>query len=271
MAPLDISEQLTRIPAQPLAAKLLLRLIEDPEASPGQLARLVEMDPALSARVMRLANSPHYGVHDGVNSAARAVILLGFSTVRGVAAASATTLLTEGVDLGSADYWTHAMTVAAAASVAGDALGLPSNESFSAGLLHDVGADLFHHADPDQYDRVLASPGPGALAEAETSAYGMTHAEAGAIALEEWHFPRAFVRAIRSHHDAVSSAPPLAQAIILGEAIANQIEPLGLAEGAPDLVGTMSSLGLPASLRVQLVDRARSSVAEIGDFFGNAA
>src|SRR5271170_7424617 len=93
MTTIDVAELLTRFPAQPLAARLILRLVEDPDASPAQLARLIEMDPALSARVMRLANSPHYAVHDGVHSAARAVILLGVSTVRGLAAAAASSLL----------------------------------------------------------------------------------------------------------------------------------------------------------------------------------
>src|SRR5579875_231639 len=146
MPPIDLAEQLTRFPAQPLAARLVLRLIEDPEAGPAQLARLVEMDPALSARVMRLANAPHNSTHGGVRSAERAVILLGFETVRGLAAAAASSLLADTVDLGPLDYWAHTIAVAASTAVAGELLGLPENESFSAGLLHDIGTALFHHA-----------------------------------------------------------------------------------------------------------------------------
>jgi putative nucleotidyltransferase with HDIG domain len=273
MAPIDVSELLARIPAQPLAAKLILRLVEDPDASTAQLARLVEMDPALSARVMRLANSPHYGVRAGVHSAARAVILLGVSTVRGLAAAAATTLLVEDVDLGPVDYWTHTVSVAAAASVAGNVLGVPENESFTAGLLHDIGTSLFHRADPTGYDAMvggLVSGGPG-LASAELATYGLTHPEAGALALEEWHFPKSFVRAIRTHHDPVASISPLAQTIVLGEALADEVEPLGLAEPVPSLVGILSALGVPTNRRLELLARTRSAIATVGEFFGDVA
>ena len=68
IGPTDIASHLSRMPAQPFAATLILRLVDDPDASPAQLARLVEMDPVLSARVMRLANSPHYRVRTGVTS-----------------------------------------------------------------------------------------------------------------------------------------------------------------------------------------------------------
>ena len=271
MTTIDVAELLTKIPAQPLAAKLILRLVEDPDASSAQLARLVEMDPALSARVMRLANSPHYGIRSGVHSAQKAVILLGISTVRGLAAAAATTLLADDVTLGPDDYWAHAIMVGAAASIAGDALGVPENESFTAGLLHDIGTALFHRADGARYDAMIANIGPLGLAEAERAAYGVTHAEAGAIALEEWQFPQSFVRAVRMHHDPVSSVTPLAQTIILGEALADQVEPLQGAEGAPSLPHVIQGLALPMSMRVPLIEKAKQAIETAGDFFGGVA
>jgi putative nucleotidyltransferase with HDIG domain len=271
MPTIDVSELLTRIPAQPLAARLILALVQDPEASTAQLARLVEMDPALSARVMRLANSPHYGIRSGVHSAARAVILLGVSTVRGLAAAAATTLLTDEVTLGPDDYWAHAVTVAAATSVAGQTLGLPENESFTIGLLHDIGTALFHRSDPATYDDLVASLGDRPLAEAERATYGLTHEEAGAIALKAWQFPEPFVRAVERHHDPAASTTTLTQAIILGEAIAEQVEPMHAPEGARSLPHLLVELGLPVSKRTELLVQAKRAISSVTEFFGDVA
>jgi putative nucleotidyltransferase with HDIG domain len=220
---------------------------------------------------MRLANSPHYGIRNGVHSAARAVILLGVSTVRGLAAAAAATLLTDEVTLGPDDYWTHAVTVAASTSVAGQVLGLSENESFTVGLLHDIGTALFHRFDPAAYDRLIDSLGSRPLADAERAAYGLTHEEAGALALEAWQFPDAFVRAVRKHHEPAGSTSTLAQAVILGEAIAEQIEPMHAPEGAQSLPHVLVELGVPTSMRTELLLGAKRAVGSVTEFFGDLA
>jgi len=262
----NVDEQLARIPAQPIAATLILRLLEDPDASPSQLGRLVEMDPALSARVIRLANSPHNALRPEVGSAARAVIVLGYSTVRGIAAAAASSLLDENVNLGPQDHWAHSVSVAAGASVAAGVLGVGENEAFSAGLLHDIGSALLHGADPDRYEAMFADVQPGMLDQAERAAFGTTHAEAGAAALELWQFPRSFVVAVRTHHEPVCKLDPLGQAVILGEALAEQLQPLSPAEAGPGLNDVIDELGLEASIRGLLIVRAQEEIKDISRF-----
>jgi putative nucleotidyltransferase with HDIG domain len=263
----NVAEQLTRMPAQPLAAMQIVRLVDDPDASPAELGRLIEMDPALSARVIRLANSPLYSVTTAVRSAARAVLLLGFTTVRGVAAAAASSLLTENPNLGPDDHWAHSVSVAAAASVAASLLGVAENEAFSAGLLHDIGAALLHGADPDRYDAMVRESAPGELAAAEASLFGMTHAEAGAEALELWEFPQSFVQAIRTHHDPVGQVNPLAQAVILGEALARE-SGLSSPEQLKPLSQIIDDLGLVRADCRQLLERTARELGEIGQFLG---
>jgi len=269
---IDVAEMLSRLPAQPVAAMLVLRLAEDPDTSPAELGRLVEMDPALSARVMRLANSPHSGARGAVSSASRAVLQLGFSTVKGIAAAAATSLLGDDVDLGPPDHWIHAVAVAAGASAASELLGVPSNEAFSAGLLHDVGALVLHRFDPARYAQARADAlrltSAGALDHAERAAFGTAHADAGADALEIWRFPRSFVDAVRRHHAPPASGRPLAQAVVLGEAIAAQLEPLALGEDQPRLEATADALGLPTSACRTLTAQATKEMAAIASFLG---
>ncbi len=266
MHPIDVAEQLSRLPAQPMAALLVLRVAEDPDASPAELGRIVAMDPALSVRVMRLANSPHNGSASVVHSAARAVFQLGFTTVKAIAAAAASTLLADEVSLGPRHYWAHSIAVASGASVASGVLGIAENEAFSAGLLHDIGAAVLHRFAPERYDALVAGVVPGQLGRMERESFGMTHAEAGAQALALWHFPDQLVEAIRSHHDAVSSASLLTQAVILGEALAERAEPLHLGEGSPRLGETLEALGLASSLERTLVERTRAELAKIEAF-----
>jgi putative nucleotidyltransferase with HDIG domain len=268
MHAVDIADQLSRLPAQPTAALLVLRVVEDPDASPAELGRIVAMDPALSVRVMRLANAPHNGPGSVVHSAERAVYQLGFTTVKAIAAAAASTLLADDVRLGPPSYWIHSIAVASGAAVASDVLGIAENEAFSAGLLHDIGSAVLHRSDPARYDDMVAGVSPGQLGRAERELFGTTHPETGARALELWHFPPPLVEAIRDHHEPVSSASPLTQAVILGEALAERVEPLHLAEGSPRLGETVAALGLAPAHERMLVERTRSEIDKIAAFLG---
>lgn len=266
---IDIAGQLSRMPAQPFAAGLILRLVDDPDASPAQLAQLVEMDPVLSARVMRLANSPHYAARPAVTSASRAVVLLGFTAVRGIAAAAASSLLSDDIDLGPTDYWAHSISVAAAASVAADVLGVAQNEAFSAGLLHDLGCALLHRADPALYKRVCETAGSSQLESAERDAFGESHSEAGAEALSSWHFPKQFVQAVATHHHSVENVNALAQAVILGQSLAERIDALRPSETVQPLDVIVGELGFQSSVRDDLLARARQEIIAIGTVVGS--
>lgn len=272
MSVVDVAEELSHLPAQPLAALAVLRLVEDPDASPADLGRLVETDPALCARVMRLANSPHSGARGAIRSASRAVLQLGFQTVKGVAAAAATSLLADEVDLGPTDHWVHAVAVAAGASAAAELLEVPVQEAFSAGLLHDVGALVLHRSDPAAFAaaRAAARSGRTSLEVAEREAFSTTHADAGADALEIWQFPRSFVDAVRRHHEPVGTLRPLGQAVVLGEAVAARIEPVEIGEPHPALEPTLDALGLPAGASRNLVARARQRAGEVASFLDEA-
>src|SRR5947207_1920465 len=175
----------------------VLRLVEDARASSADLARVIETDPALSARVMRLANAPYYGLSGKVGSASRAVVLLGFSAVRALAVSASSGLLADEVDLGPTGFWSHSVVTAVASSVVARHLGTPVADAFSAGLLHDLGLAI-----PNLADVAWDAAGHADAAEDGTrdAADRPGHAEIGALALEAWRFPRSFVRAVESHH-----------------------------------------------------------------------
>jgi HD-like signal output (HDOD) protein len=83
------TQELLAFSAQPIAAEQVLRIVGNPMASASDVASVVETDPALSARDMRLANSPSYGIPRRVSSTRHAIVMLGFDTVRGLAVSAA--------------------------------------------------------------------------------------------------------------------------------------------------------------------------------------
>lgn len=240
-----IAEELARLPAQPLAAMQVLRLVEDPLASSADLARVIEADPALAARVMRLANAPYYGLTRRVGSAARAVVLLGFSAVRAIAVSAASSLLSEEVDLGPTGFWSHSVTTAIGASVIAKQVGVPTSDAFSAGLLHDLG---------------MALP-------LDARFEGLDHAAVGATALELWRFPRGFVQAVADHHEHPHDvADSLGRIVIAGEALGIAVEESPFHEDGIRLDEALDALALPVRrvpmLRAE-VERQTESIARL--------
>jgi len=265
MTTVEFMEDLGRLPAQPAAALKVLRLVEDPRASSADLARLIEADPVLSARVMRLANAPYYGLSRKVGSAARAVVLLGFSTVRALAVSAACSLLADDASLGPSGFWSHSVATAAAASVVAGEVGGPPGEAFSAGLLHDIGVALLFRRNRAGYLNLAG----GDIVAAETELFGLSHAEAGAAALEAWRFPPAFVRAVRDHHNpAERVGNSLGRLVVAGQALAGLLGTLPAHVPPTELGPALDAVGLPADTARRLALDARREIEDLGRALG---
>jgi putative nucleotidyltransferase with HDIG domain len=262
------------LPAQPLTAMRILRLGEDAETSVGELARIVEADPILSARVIRLANAPYYGFSGRISSASRAVVLLGFDTVRALSVGAAVSLVgDDDVDLGPAGLWTHNVAAAAASAVVARRLGSPAQDAFSAGLLKDVGVSLLHRRDPAGYAQILTAHGHHVdeLSRAENAAFKLTHAAAGAAALEAWGFPQQFVHAVASHHQPLEQVVgTLARIVQAGQALALTAYPWELHPPAQDPAEVLAKLGLSPGLRGALLREVEGEVNHVVDFLAVA-
>lgn len=267
---MGLTDELHRLPAQPISAARVLRMADDPHASTADLARLVETDPALSAQVMLLANSPYYGLSHHVGSAGRAVLLLGFTTVRALAVRSACTLLTStDGHLFPPGFWPHAVATGVAAAAVARRLAAPAHEAFSAGLLHDVGAALLYRRDPDAYQRVLDAGDLDAasLFDLERRAFGTTHPELGAEALRAWRLPPAFVAAVRHHHlDPQDVAAPLTRSVMIGESLARAIAPVALHEPTLPPRTALAAVGLRSVEVTSLTREIEREMAQLGHF-----
>ena len=269
----QLADELTRLPAQPVTAVRILRLGEGNDTSVGELGRIVEADPILSARVIRLANAPYYGFSGRISSASRAVVLLGFDTVRALALGAACSLLDANVDLGPDGLWTHNVASAAASAVVARRLGAPAQDAFSAGLLKDVGVALLHRRNPDRYVKILRTCGRNVeeLHRAELLQFDVTHAGAGAMALESWGFPPPFVHAVASHHQPLDRVVgTLARIVQAGQALALTAYPWDLHPPAAEPAEVLQKLGLSPGLRNALLREVESEVTHVVDFLAAA-
>ena len=267
----ELAEDLARLPAQAVAAVRILRSMDEPNTSAASLARLVELDPVLSARVLRLANAPYYGLARRVSSASRAVILLGLSTVQAIAVGAAAGLLSDEEWSGPPGLWPHSVATAAASSVlARHVQGASAGDAFSAGLIHDLGMGILARRGSQRYVAALASPEP-VLAEVleriERHEFGISHAEAGAKVFEAWRFPPQLVRAVASHHqDPALVSDTLSRVVIAGEAYAIEVRPGTTCEAPRALDEVTGALGLPQGMIRRLVRDIRHEV-EASDRF----
>lgn len=158
------------------------------------------MDPAMTTRLMRLANSAHYGHFRGVDSVHDAVLLLGFGTVRGIAlsvcAAQSFGAVANRFD--TQKFWFFAVSVAHLTQVVTTAYHRHVEQAFTAGILHGIGRLALAQFHPDELDqaRVRAETGKTSLAETQLELLGFTDAQLGAGLAEAWDFPADLCQAI---------------------------------------------------------------------------
>ena len=165
---------------------------------------VIEHDQALTGKMLRLANSAFFGQSRRVATIPRAVVLLGFSTVRNLAlSVKVWDALGSGVARAQLEeLWTHAVAVGVAAKTLAARLraGDP-DEAFTAGLMHDVGRLVLAMRFRDEYWRAVGGTAESEPIERiESATFGVDHAEVGGWMLEAWSLPPGIVEAVREHH-----------------------------------------------------------------------
>jgi HD-like signal output (HDOD) protein len=213
------ANELDAAPAQHVAAVRVIEVAGDPRSSATDLATALQADPAMTAQVLRLANSAYYGMSGRVRGVAFAVTMIGFSSVRTTAAAFAAGAMGAEAPTG---FWDRAAAGAASAAVVAPQVGANKADGFSVGLLHELGDFLLFRRDADAHAQVhgdVAGWDCRRRCWAEQALFGTDHGEVLAEALETWHFPADFVDAYARHGTANRSAPPLARTLVAGQAL----------------------------------------------------
>lgn len=209
----ELKEQLEKLPASRAAALRVVQVVDDPATGAADVAKAASADPALTARILRVANSAYYGLSGRIGTPAFAVTVVGFATVRSLAALSASGLAGPGAC--PPEFWARAAAVASGSSLLARRVGADAPEAFCAGLLHDLGTALLRQHAPEQQEDILRRAQAGEpLLELEREAYGGNHASLCASVLGGWRFPDDLCEAIGKHHELpMRSASPVRRAL----------------------------------------------------------
>lgn len=256
------------LPSLPATTVRLIQLCEDPGASVRDVIDVIGSDPALAARLMRLANSPLYARRRRTEDLRQAVTLLGFDVVLtaslSLVIAADRRVKENRSPAFRARRWTRSVQAAAGAQLIAERVPrLHVADAFLAALLQDIGVQVIDRLEPDTY--VVSDPDGthDDLVAAERAALDADHAEIGAELLDAWRLPDEIVDAVRWSHEPMSeSASTLAKVVGVGGLIADGIA--GESEGF-ERAGAVfeTSLGLGSD---DFTDIVSSLVGILPDF-----
>ena len=210
--PESLRESVRALPVLPTAVTRLLTITQQAEVSVGEIARVIETDPTLMARVLRVANSPLYKTARVIKTAQQATMMLGIDAIvnlaLSVSVASVQDQLHEQLPIDAEEFGRHSIAVALASRKLARHFKLPHpGEAFVAGLLHDIGKLLLLMQYGEAYAGLMrrAQQGEKPLDALEKETFGLDHAAAGHALCAHWHVPSSMAEAVAAHH---ATPPP---------------------------------------------------------------
>lgn len=196
------------LPTLPSVASEVNGLVHEPDSSVRNLSAAIEKDQAMTAKILKLVNAAFFGLPSRVGNIPHALVLLGFNTVRNavlsvsVIRAFSPKRSVEGFDI--REFWRHSISVAVTSRFLAEKTRLyPVDDSFTAGLLHDIGKFVLSQHFPDSFCRVLVAAARDGItfSEAEKREIPLDHAGIGAYLGSRWKLPSSLVEAIHHHHE----------------------------------------------------------------------
>jgi HD-like signal output (HDOD) protein len=270
-------QKLYRLPPMPAVALRILELTASPEATARQLAEVIELDPSMTAQLLRYARSALFGYRGQINSVQDAVArVLGFERVAhvamGIAAVKAFDVPREG-PLGIDQFWRHSLYCAFLSASLARRCGADPGMAYMCGLLHNFGLLLIGHLFPDEYARLSAlrdARPEVSMQQLEREIFGgadlsvMTvgHGTIGGVLHRLWNLPAPVIKAAAMHqraqyrgeHQLYVNAVMLANALLKDIGIGDEFVP-------DDISALAAALGLKQSN----LEQALAEVADVAD------
>lgn len=199
-------EKLNDIPTLPIVASKVNELINNPNSSSSDIATVMKKDQVLTAKVLKLINSPYYGIPGGVTDVQRALAFLGFNTLAQlVLGLSVFSMFPADAneEFSMLDFWRHAFATAVCSEIIAKRIKYPKpEECFTCGLLHDIGKIVMHQIAKDMLLQVVrhAKTHNKSFVEAEGDLDVPGHVFLGEYIAAKWGLPQVIRSAIRYHH-----------------------------------------------------------------------
>lgn len=233
LSPEDLIRQNVELASLPEIIVRLNQTVDDPFSTAKDISDIIIEDPALTARLLRIVNSPFYGFPSQIDTISLAVTIVGTQQLRLLALASSTirqfaNLPNQFVTMET--FWRHSFSVAVVArTIASQARQPDAEQYFIAGLLHDLGSLIIYSTIPTLATEAIAHARrkENPLYLGERAVFGFDHAMVGAALLRQWNLPEPLIEAVACHHELgdIQTAPKLKAVTHLANVFANSLNP----------------------------------------------
>ncbi|MCA9735081.1 HDOD domain-containing protein [candidate division KSB1 bacterium] len=239
------------LPTLPDVIMRLLSAVDNPESTAPDIARIIGSDQSLMAKILKLVNSPFYGMPRQISTLTQATVVMGFTAIRNIAL---TIAVFDEFELGAAvpekfgytreKLWEHSIATAITANVIAHKINYAKKEdAFIAGLIHDIGKVVFDRFCHEDFVTALtlADASGRSLFDAEVDIFGESHAFIGSWVTEKWQLPSHLVDSIRYHHTPDKGEVEL-KLVEIVHAANNLVHAEGYGNGGDDIVPEINGL-----------------------------
>ena len=209
----QLSALVEEMPAFSGSVMRVMELTSDINCSPKELVQVIDHDPVMTMKILKLVNSAYFGLRNEIVSIKQGVVILGINTVKNLAVTIAAVGMLprqtiQGFD--SQEFLLHSLGTATLARILSQKIGIASRDAtdyFVAGLLHDFGKIMLVQFKPQEMQSALhrAREEEIALYQTEKEIFGFDHSEAGSALADKWGLPAELVLSIREHHEPLST------------------------------------------------------------------
>ena len=236
MTALNVDQVVHSVHQLPSLSSVVLRLLElfgreEPDST--AICGAFDRDQALAARVLRIANSPFYGMPGQVVSIRNAMVVLGMHNLRNLTLTAAVTSSFPAFESDWFDqniFWRHSMAVALSTDALATCVGRSQESAFTAGLLHDIGRLVLVTCFPEHSREVAMHQKQHdcSCVEAEREILQLDHAMVGAALARRWKFAEVIQQAIVAHHEPAGKEPnALADLVHVADVTAHALDLCG--------------------------------------------
>ena len=194
------------LPTLPAIVGRILELVDNPKTTAGTLSDLINVDPVMATKVLKVSNSAFFGFPRKISTLNLAVVILGFSSLKHLCLSVGVMNMwpqenETGLDMKA--FWAHSIATGVAARLLARKVNYKiPGEAFVVGLIHDIGKLLLNGLVQEDYDTVLrtSQSGEKSMYEIEQEILGVDHSEIGGWLTEKWNLPPELVQSIAEHH-----------------------------------------------------------------------
>lgn len=202
----DVVAKIGELPPIPAVILESMKLLNDPSSTVKKIQEQILLDQALTAFILKLANSALYGLRKEVSTVSYAINLMGYNTARSILIAylSKNLYSSKGNKLIQSVLWKHSLSSAVFGKKIAEHLGkVDPEEAFISSLLHDIGKGVLLKNKTENFEEIVQLIYLENMnsTEAERKVLGFTHVEAGYVLMKNWRFSDTIVETVTYHHN----------------------------------------------------------------------